>query len=1002
MKMPASGRRFSHHQRARGGSSQCRGQVHSRGRGRGSGVIDFKRRTDKRSSSNLSHMPIHFEGSRSERSFRARPHAQQTVLPSTPPDGSDDAFSSPSRLFEQGQAHALGTTPENIQNNESGDFYETVNAEEVVLAVSFVERGSLGCAYFATNTQELRILHDMQYADVDVLEALLAHVQPTVVLLPFKTPEVVVSLFERHANIWDEGSGQCSYAIRMLTSANFSHSNAVKRLANLKLSSMSAPRAVVRPGLAGGTTESFESTSELRLHSAIIGVTRLSSFIDLDSLSSVACAGAILGELSRYDGHADDPGHIRCRDLQMFALKDYLLISNDTMSSLQILRSESHPNSQARGTGKTAQGGKESLSIYGLFSALAGTPQGKAKLRQMIARPTVDLNLIHERQRTISFLLQPGNSETLETICRILRKVPDIRRSIIKLRKGVDSTSGRGSFNRGVWWTLRRFVVGALQLREAIRGLSPVGEIILAETIVRIISPNTMKELGETVGSTIDFRESRPNSRVTVRWGVNDELDRLKRDYNGMEDLLSQVVSDLSNELPEWARNIVTSCIFWPQLGFLTMVPLCPDSEEPMYDGQGLDCDNWQIMFSAERKAYYKNHRMRELDAHLGDMYGGILDLEVEILHNLAVDVMVHEDALLAAADICGELDALVAMALAAGKYGWTAPKVTMSNVLSIRAGRHPLQELVLPLYIPNDCYLSGGEDHETPGLGFESRSSGHLPMSTSECASMTVLTGPNHSGKSVHLKHVALITYLAHIGSYVPAEEAIVGLTDKILTRLSTRETVSRNESSFAVDLKQVAFCLKSASPRSLVLVDEFGKGTASDDGAGLMAALVNHFVSLRTKTPRVLAATHFHEIFEGRHVSESPYLTLAHMDIRLDSRVSRPDNQLVYLYRLIPGVSTESFGAICAALSGVDSSVVDRAKTIAHILSSNEDLNAAYTTLDAEDYNRLRDAEDVARRFLNVAPRNLAIGVVGDVGNIRNTLRSVLYEDTGSNCHL
>ncbi|KAG7143520.1 hypothetical protein HYQ45_000312 [Verticillium longisporum] len=258
-------------------------------------------------------MPIHFEGSRSERSFRARPHAQQTVLPSTPPDGSDDAFSSPSRLFEQGQAHALGTTPENIQNNESGDFYETVNAEEVVLAVSFVERGSLGCAYFATNTQELRILHDMQYADVDVLEALLAHVQPTVVLLPLKTPEVVVSLFERHANIWDEGSGQCSYAIRMLTSANFSHSNAVKRLANLKLSSMSAPRAVVRPGLAGGTTESFESTSELRLHSAIIGVTRLSSFIDLDSLSSVACAGAILGELSRYDGHADDPGHIRCR-----------------------------------------------------------------------------------------------------------------------------------------------------------------------------------------------------------------------------------------------------------------------------------------------------------------------------------------------------------------------------------------------------------------------------------------------------------------------------------------------------------------------------------------------------------------------------------------------------------------------------------------------------------------------------------------------------------------
>ncbi|EEY18994.1 conserved hypothetical protein [Verticillium alfalfae VaMs.102] len=134
-------------------------------------------------------MPVRFEGSRSERSFHANPHGQQKALPSTPHDGSDESFNRPSRPPEQAQVYAPGTTAENHENNESNDFCETANAEEVVLAVNFMETGNLGCAYFATNTQELRILHDMQHADVDVLEALLAHVQPTVVLLPLKTPE---------------------------------------------------------------------------------------------------------------------------------------------------------------------------------------------------------------------------------------------------------------------------------------------------------------------------------------------------------------------------------------------------------------------------------------------------------------------------------------------------------------------------------------------------------------------------------------------------------------------------------------------------------------------------------------------------------------------------------------------------------------------------------------------------------------------------------------------
>lgn len=313
---------------------------------------------------------------------------------------------------------------------------------------------------------------------------------------------------------------------------------------------------------------------------------------------------------------------------------------------------------------------------------------------------------------------------------------------------------------------------------------------------------------------------------------------------------------------------------------------------------------------------------------------------------------MRFEDALGTTSDICGDFDALLALAKGAQKYTWTCPQVIRqtTSTVNITGGRHPLQELVVPSFVPNDCMLGEEEEYERPS---------NLPMAM-------VLTGPNHSGKSIYLKQTAIIVYLAHIGSFVPAEKAVIGLTDKILTRISTRESVSRNESAFAIDLRQVGTAIKCATSRSLVLIDEFGKGTNADDGAGLLAATLDHFLTVETGAPRLLLATHFHQLFEADYLIDYQNLGVAHMEVRTDLEAGQPDRQITYLFNLKPGHSSSSFGGRCAALNGVPSAIVKRAEAISQLLSRNDDLVSACTKLTKQEELSLQVGEGVARRFL------------------------------------
>jgi DNA mismatch repair protein MSH5 len=486
------------------------------------------------------------------------------------------------------------------------------------------------------------------------------------------------------------------------------------------------------------------------------------------------------------------------------------------------------------------------------------------------------------------------------------------------------------------------------------------------------------------ITAIIDLAESKVTGRSCINTGVSIKLDALRRDYDGLSTMLVHVARDLVARVPEWARPHIDACIFYPQLGFLTVVFLNPETGKGKYEGEGLVEELWESMFVDGDKVYYKNATMRELDQAKGNLYVAIqgqsyqsirtgkrsvcshracLDEEIEIAQILALKILILEDALIAANDTCGELDSFLALATSAEMYKWTAPCMENENVIQIEGGRHALQELAVSSFIDNDCRLAGGPGPDT------SYSSEWDAESVELDPSMLVLTGPNHSGKSVYLKQVALIVFLAHIGSYVPARRAIIGFTDRLLTRVSTRESISCEGSAFAIDLRQAAFAINFATRRSLIIVDEFGKGTNSFDGAGLCTGLLDHFLGLGREAPKVLVASHFHEVFENGFLNDMPgldRLAFAHMDVRLDEDAANPEDEVVYLFRLVPGRSTSSLGSHCAAMNGVQSVVVERAEALMVLLSKGEDIEAACTKLTPEEEEDLEKAETTARHLL------------------------------------
>ncbi|KAL7782209.1 muts domain V domain-containing protein [Trichoderma ceciliae] len=773
-------------------------------------------------------------------------------------------------------------TAEGATSDQETEFNDS---KESIIAIDVREKKAMGCSIFSTTDGVLKIGNDIPMASEEVAEQFLNYAQPTTILISRRVPETILTFVDKQVK-----RSANKLTLRLVPPSEFSHLFACEELLSLNNGLNSFQATTSPPDIEKQYVDENVRALQNSDHQEpyCMKLVRCSSLIDLDSVVSLSCAGAILTDLHRRRSHASSSSSpiaehmFNVRSITLFNLSDYVFVNEESLLSLQIINHEAHPNSQVWNVDSKSSAEKENLSVYGLIHPLTSTPQGRVHLRHMFLKPMSNLDIISDRHRTISLLLQPNNEEKTRHAVSILRNMGNIDHTIID-------------------------------------GITPL--------------PLTL--VGDMINRVVNFEQAKSQERYSVRTGVDAELDELKRQYDGMSSFLTQVANHVADDLPVWARQYIRSCIFLPQLGFLTVVEQDSQLGNTRFDGEGIGGDLWTKSFTNNGTAYYKNRHMVELDEQYGDIYSQISDREVEMMQKLATDVIFHENALLKAANICAEFDALLALAIGAVKYGWNEPQMTAANIIHIKGGRHPLQELLVPSFVSNDCYIGG-----------ENVAPGHQVQAL-------VLTGPNQSGKSVYIKQVAVIVYLAHIGSFVPADEALIGTVDKILTRIPSRESVSRTRSTFAFDLKQVSQAMKYSTSRSLIIMDEFGNGTTADGGAGMFTAMLDYFLSPTAAMPKLLVATHFHEIFTHGYLGQHRKLTLSHMDVRTNWDATNTEDKVIYLFKLTQGFNSTSLGCQCAILSGIPEVIINRAGVISELISHNKDLTYIQSILSSSKEN-------------------------------------------------
>lgn len=344
---------------------------------------------------------------------------------------------------------------------------------EVIMAVDMNRDGKVGCAYYAVLDETLVIEEDVSMGGIETVATLVLQAQPTTIMVPNRAPQTLTEFLEKDAQKLDDDDAtevRGLYILRHLVSAEFDYDASKEALLGL-YNNVSAGDGIPPGGEEENGMHVLGSASHKRQ-------VRLERTVNLGSLLSIGCAGAVLSDLERRRSTeylapgADEPISFRVKAITMSSQSDVMLISADALLSLQIMRTELHPNPQRQFVGGSEGKVKESLSIAGLLQPLAGTVQGKARLRQMLFQPSLDVDVIEERQRNIAAFLRPENSDLVQSMRRQLKKVKNIKVALHHVRGGIDRIRGQLSLRVHYWRALLRFTMIATQLREDIRSLA--------------------------------------------------------------------------------------------------------------------------------------------------------------------------------------------------------------------------------------------------------------------------------------------------------------------------------------------------------------------------------------------------------------------------------------------------------------------------------------------------------------------------------------------------
>lgn len=501
------------------------------------------------------------------------------------------------------------------------------------------------------------------------------------------------------------------------------------------------------------------------------------------------------------------------------------------------------------------------------------TPMGSRMLKRWIALPLKDVRPIKDRQSVVEYFFKsPSLKDDLE---RHLRPVGDLERLVSKIATG------------------RLSPREMMQLRHALYNIGPIKHLCLAA------DNEVLHQLGEQLNECQSIRdkierevEPEPPAQIgkgmVIRRGVSEELDKLRDIAFSGKDYLARLQQKESERTSIPSLKIAFNNVF----GYYIEVRNTHKDKVPA------DWIRKQTLVSAER---YITEELKEYESKILGAEERILSIEAEIFMQLVNTVAGFIPAIQVNAGLLAKLDCLIGFSVLARENLYVRPVIDDSDVLDIKAGRHPVIETQMTpgeSYIPNDLYLD------------------------TEKQQIIIITGPNMAGKSALLRQTALIVLLAQIGSFVPADSARIGVVDKIFTRVGASDNISQGESTFMVEMNEAASILNNLSDRSLVLFDELGRGTSTYDGISIAWSIVEYIHENNKGKAKTLFATHYHELNEMAR----SYKRCKNFNVS----VKEVDNKVMFLRKLVEGGSNHSFGIYVARMAGMPKSVVKRADDI------------------------------------------------------------------------
>lgn len=507
------------------------------------------------------------------------------------------------------------------------------------------------------------------------------------------------------------------------------------------------------------------------------------------------------------------------------------------------------------------------------------SPMGARLLKRWIVFPLKDVKPINERLDVVDyFFREPDFKDFVE---EQLHRVGDLERIVSKAAVGRISP---------------REVV---QLKVALQAIEPIKNACLNA------DNESLRRIGEQLNPCVSIRDKIAkeikndppllvNKGGVIADGVNEELDELRRIAYSGKDCLLQIQQRESELTGIPSLKIAYNNVF----GYYIEVRNTHKDKVPA------DWIRKQTLVNAER---YITQELKEYEEKILGAEDKILALETRLYNELVMALSEFIPAIQINATQIARLDCLLSFANVARANNYIRPVIAEDDVLDIHQGRHPVIEKQLPpgeRYIANDVYL----DTETQQI--------------------IIITGPNMAGKSALLRQTALITLMAQIGCFVPAESAHVGLVDKIFTRVGASDNISVGESTFMVEMNEAADILNNLSPRSLVLFDELGRGTSTYDGISIAWAIVEHIHEHKRARARTLFATHYHELND----MEAQFKRIKNYNVS----VKEVDNKVIFLRKLERGGSEHSFGIHVAKMAGMPKTIVKRAGEILRQLES------------------------------------------------------------------